>query len=98
LSPPTHCPRLFLTLLRPPTPPLFPYTTLFRSRAPQGARRAGTLDQVRRQGASLTANQVADERLRGALGKDPRRGRPAPGRGRARQGMMVEEVKVQPGA
>src|SRR5262249_61479519 len=29
----------FSTLLRPPTPPLFPYTTLFRSAGPSGPAR-----------------------------------------------------------
>src|SRR5206468_9057601 len=49
---------LFPTLLRPPTPTLFPYTTLFRSRSVQPARRAGN----GRTAVTLTADRGADLR------------------------------------
>src|SRR5207253_9521670 len=61
-------PHLFLTLLRPPIPPLFPYTTLFRShRAAHGPE-----DHLRGgEGERHAARGEAGRRLRGRHGLQP---------------------------
>src|SRR5207249_6146722 len=71
----SHVPQLLLT---PPIPPLFPYTTLFRSARDRGASRGLLLPAAYGQGHPARALEGPDR----ALGLPARRGRArAPRRG-----------------
>src|SRR3712207_7077739 len=61
---------------RPPRSTLFPYTTLFRSRALPAPRRVGPRRQRRGGGGRGLRLLRSDDRQADRLGRDPRGGRP----------------------
>src|SRR5690606_41898984 len=89
---PSCLPPLFFSLIRPPpTPPLFPYTTLFRSHDSQRRRLGAALAGAQRDQAAVVAGLEPVDR-RGRVGAQPGRVDEDDGLGRGVAGRSEEHT------
>src|SRR5690606_40092120 len=91
----------FQTTRRPRCPPLFPYTTLFRSTSPtQPDTRGGMGDPVRRRATDQDVLEAppdmvaGEQRSRAELARDHRRGRRSGERGGPRRGRDRKSTRL----